>query len=211
MIRRIRWCLGALLVLALAGLIFAPLPARVGRASRGSLAERLLGPIASLAASAQWVRADLAFRDGRIELFLARARTALSLAPDSAAGWHYLAWHQAFNLGSPEREPDPKRRLAWVQAGLATAAQGERSAEQPEDLAFVAGLILVKVTALDPSLPWPGGMLAAWEAAIGHFERARALGADPSLTQVMIRAARKGREQAAEEAIEATEERPGQR
>jgi hypothetical protein len=117
------------------------------------LAARLLGPIAGLAASAQWVRADLAFREGRIELFLARAQTALALAPESAAGWHYLAWHQAYNLGSPERELDPERRLAWVRAGLATAAAGERVVSRPAELAEAAGLVLIKVASLDPELP----------------------------------------------------------
>ncbi len=183
------------LLLAL-GVCFAPLPTTREQTRSSSLAGRLLGPVAALAASVQWVRADVAFRRGRVELFLARAETALTLAPESADGWSYLAMNQAFSLASPEREPDPARRLAWVQAGLATAAEGERVASAPGELAILAGTIMVKSASLDPDLPWPGGLAAIWEAAAGHFERAGRLGYDASMCAELAAAARLAAEHA---------------
>ena len=185
--RLLRWSCA---LLAGAALWFTPLPATHAGSVGSSLGVRLVGPIAALVASAQWVRADLAFRAGRVELFLARAQTALNLAPESAEGWRYLAWHQAYTLASPEREPDPARRVAWVRAGLATAAQGERVADRPEELALLCGLILVKLPSVDPDLPWPGGMAAAWEAAAEHFDRAQRLGFDSETAAGLSRAAR---------------------
>lgn len=170
------WWLAA--VAAGCGLCFAPLPGAGSANASKSLAVRLFAPIAALTAGVQWVRADLAFRNGRVELFLARAQTALELAPEAADGWITLAKAQAYVLGSAEREPDPVRRLAWVQAGLATAAEGERAAANPGELAFCAGLIMLKVATSDPQLPWPGGLTAVWEAAAVHFERAGARGFD---------------------------------
>ncbi len=172
------------------GVCFAPLPPAREQRTSSSLAGRLLGPVAALAASVQWVRADVAFRRGRVELFLARAETALALAPESADGWSYLAMNQAFTLASPEREPDPARRLAWVRAGLTTAAEGERVASAPGELAILAGTIMVKTASLDPDLPWPGGLAAIWEAAAGHFERAGRLGYDASESANLSAAAR---------------------
>jgi hypothetical protein len=161
-----------------AGILFvlAPhrAPARAG--SERGLAQRLLGPIASLAASAQWVRVDLAFRAGRTELALARAEQALALDPRSPELWHDLAWEQAFSLASPEREPDPALRLAWLESGLATAAEGEARSRDPAELALLQGLILLKAALLDPDLPWPGGVRGMWGEAARHFERAEGLG-----------------------------------
>ncbi|HTF87348.1 MAG TPA: hypothetical protein VK843_02985 [Planctomycetota bacterium] len=178
-------------IVAACGLCFAPLPDARDGARSTSLAVRLLGPIASLAASAQWVRADLALQHGRVELFLVRARTALQLAPEDVEGWKYLARHQAMTLGSPEREPDPQRRLAWIRAGLATAAEGEGVASNPGELAYTAGLIMLKVARLDAALPWPGGLPAVWEEAASHFERAGKLGLDAETAAFLTESARR--------------------
>ncbi len=175
----------------MAGLCLAAVPQRqVPRGAGASLASRLFGPIASLAASIQWVRADLAFRQGRLELFLARAQVALTLAPDAGGGWRYLAWHQAFHLASIERESDPTRRLAWVRAALATAAEGERVAADPGDLAMLSGEIVLKCALGDPELPWPGGSAELWEQAAAHFERAMGLGYDAALAGALANSAR---------------------
>ncbi len=183
------WMLAALA--AACGLCFAPVPETQGGKHSPSIAVRLFGPIAVLAASAQWVRADVAFRNGRVELYLARARTALALAPGIADGWTSLAKTQAYSLGSPEREPDPVRRLAWIRAGLATAAEGERAASNPGEMALQAGLIMVKVATIDPRLPWPGGLAAIWDAAASHFDRALSLGYDANWASTLSIAARR--------------------
>ena len=164
------------LLLAAALIALAPGRGRGGSANDRGLAQRLLGPIASLAASAQWVRVDLAFRAGETELALARAEQALALDPGSPELWYDLAWRQAFTLASPERELDPALRLAWLRSGLATAAEGEARSREPAELALLQGLILVKSAWLDPALPWPGGVDGMWTDAARHFERAAALG-----------------------------------
>ena len=152
-------------------------PMRTGSDTRArSPAQRLLGPISSLLASAQWVRVDQAFRAGRPELGFARAERALALDPASPAGWGFLAWQQASFLASVEREDDPARRLAWIRASLDTAARGEALSRDPAELALLQGVILVKVATLDPDIGWPGGVRAIWEAAAEHFRRADRLG-----------------------------------
>lgn len=182
-------------VAALAGAatLFVLAPGRTLRREGGErgLAVRLLGPIASLAASAQWVRVDLAFRAGRTELALARAEQALALDPGSPELWNALAWVQAFVLASPEREPDPGLRLAWLRSGLATAAEGEARSREGAELALLQGLILVKAALLDPDLPWPGGPKGMWAEAARHFERAQRLGhrAAPELRRAALEAA----------------------
>jgi hypothetical protein len=165
----------------------APPPSGETAAERG-LAQRLLGPIASLAASAQWVRVDLAFRAGHVELALARAEQALALDPGSPELWQGLAWVQAYTLASPEREPDPALRLAWLASGLATAAEGEARSRDPAELAVVQGMILMKVAWYDPELPWPGGARALWTEAERHFARAQDLG--HGMAEELRRAAR---------------------
>lgn len=144
-------------------------------AEQRSLAGRLLGPLAGLAADIQWVRAHDALRRGRADLGLARADTALALAPEATGGWLLLARHLAFDRASEEREPDPARRLAWVRAALELARRGEASAREPAELAVWQGLVRVK-EADEGDLSWPGGERALLEQAVLDFERAGALG-----------------------------------
>jgi hypothetical protein len=144
----------------------------------GSLPLRLLGPIASAAASAQWVRVQSALRDGRTDLALARGQTALELDPGATSGWLMLAAHMAFERASGEREPSAARRLAWVRAALVLAAKGERHARDPQRIALWQGLVLSKLAREDEPLDWPGGVRSMWLAAAEHFERAGALGSE---------------------------------
>ena len=62
-------------------------------AASSSLAVRLLGPFAGVAAGIQWTRVDAAIRAGRTELALARAETAFALDPSSSQGRLLLARH----------------------------------------------------------------------------------------------------------------------
>jgi hypothetical protein len=144
----------------------------------GSLPLRLLGPIASAAASAQWVRVQSALRDGRTDLALARGQTALELDPGATSGWLMLAAHMAFERASPERGPNAARRLAWVRAALELAARGEMRARDPQRIALWQGLVLSKLAREDEPLDWPGGVRGMWLAAAAHFERAEALGSE---------------------------------
>ncbi len=139
-------------------------------------ARRVLGPFAQLAANVQWIRFERAQMSGRHELAIARAESAIALDPSDTRGWELLAWHLSLNLASVENEPDPRRRLAWVRAGLDVARRGEESARDPGALAFLQGLVLQVKAENDPELPWPGGSDALWEAAAEHLQRAAELG-----------------------------------
>lgn len=141
-----------------------------------SLTMRLAGPLAGPLAAAQWVRVDLAIRAGRTDLALARAETAFALNPTSTSGWFFLSRHLAFDLASPEREPEAAVRLRWVQVALAVAARGEASAEDPAELAFWQGLVLARTAEVDPELGWKDGVAGMWRTAAEHFERAARAG-----------------------------------
>ncbi len=172
--RLLGWSLVA--ALAAVSLVFR-LRAQGGERA-GSLPLRLLGPIASAAASAQWVRVQSALRDGRTDLALARGQTALELDPGATSGWLMLAAHMAFERASPEREPSPTKRLAWVRAALDLAARGEPRARDPQRIALWQGLVLSKLAREDEPLDWPGGVRGMWQEAAEHFERAGTLGSE---------------------------------
>lgn len=141
-----------------------------------SVAARLLGPLARPLARAWWVRARTAMLEGRTDLALARAATALELDPGDTAGWSLLAWHLSLERGSILREPSPERRVVWLRAGLDVAERGESSAREPGELALGRGLMLAQVALEDDPPPWPGGVPALWTAAAEAFERAAELG-----------------------------------
>jgi len=155
-----------------------PLWVQGAESARGqrSLGVRLLGPLATPIASAQWVRVDGAIRAGRTDLALSRAEIAFALDPGATDGWVFLARYLAFDLAAPERESDPARRLAWIRAALALAERGESSARDPGELALWRGLVLMRSARLDPQLDWPDGALGMWRDAVAAFDRAATLG-----------------------------------
>lgn len=144
-----------------------------------SVSERLLGPIANVAASLQWTRVDDAVRLGRPDLACARAEIALDLAPGDTDGWKYLAHHFAFDRGSL-REPDRATRTRWVQAAFDLLERGEHSAREPGKLAFQRGVIFLALAWMsDDERSWPGTSRAAWLEAARAFDRA-ALAGEPA-------------------------------
>jgi hypothetical protein len=168
------------LALLLAGAVLARRAPRAARtdanelpARTPGLAQALLGPVASLAASAQWLRAERALREGQLELGLERARFALELDPGSGSGWAMLLQHEALYCGSLEREPDTQRRVAWLQAALASAQAGERSAREPQTVALALGAALAYKLDGDPELvsAWPGGEADLRARRTAAFER----------------------------------------
>ncbi len=148
------------------------------RSAQGPLLERLVGPVASLVASAEWVRFDVAVREGRYEAAYARAERALDLDPHAPGGWVKLAMHLATFRASLENEPDAGWRRRWIRAGLDLLERGEESASDPAELALTRGLLLTWVATVDtPSaLGWPGGRPAAAREAESAFLRAAELG-----------------------------------
>ena len=159
-----------------------------GESAALPLPQRLLGPVASLAASAQWVRADLALADGREDLAWSRAERALALDPGATDGWFYLARHLAFDRSSTDRCPLPEDRARWVRLGLSVLERGETHARAPADLVLDRGLILAWVGSLpEGQIPWPGGAAGAWGQAAPAFRRAGELG-HPQATDLAQRA-----------------------
>lgn len=168
-----RW-LGLALVLVGASLVHCARPGASELPARApGLAQALLGPVASLAASLQWLRAESALREGRLELGLERARFALELDPGSSSGWSMLLRHEALYCGSLEREPEVKRRIAWLHAALASAQAGERSAREPRAVALALGAALAYKLDGDPELVqhWPSGEADLRARCTAAFER----------------------------------------
>ena len=145
-------------------------------APTGSLASRLLGPIANLAASVEWVRFELALLDGEPEVAYAHAERALALDPVSEEGWMLLAQHLAFERASAAFESDRDRRRAWIEEGLAVLTRGRTRVRHPADLEFLRGVVLTHVGRLveegSEGPNWPGAAPAAYRAAAEAFDRA---------------------------------------
>ncbi len=177
---RARWTLWAAGWLAVAALLAWSIARSGGqppRARQGSLLERLLGPVASLAASAQWVRVDLALRRGETARAYARAETALRLDPGDPEGWIFLAHHFLYERASLQREPDAGARARWIRAGLDTLERGEPVSRDPGALLFERGVAFAFLGSLpETDRAWPPTSAEAWRLAADAFERAAAKG-----------------------------------
>lgn len=170
---------GSLRALLWVGVLLALWPWSPPRTGAGTpLALRLVGPFASLAASVEWVRFDLAVREGRYERAYGRAERALRLDPRAPQGWVTLSSHLCTFRASLQNEPDPAARRAWIRAGLELLERGEGLTSDPAELAFARGITLVHVALIDgdEGLGWPGGWRAARDAAARAFRRAEELG-----------------------------------
>jgi len=169
------------LLFALGAALFAA-PAFLGHSTR-SLPERLFGPLASAAATIEWVRVDLALRQDQPELAYARAERALELAPSRADGWIFLARHFVYQRAALAREADPAARRRWVEAGLDLLARGERESAAAAELAYERGVVLsylawIAVESEAPAAERPDARDARtlFLAAAEAFERAAGLG-----------------------------------
>lgn len=139
--------------------------------------ERLLGPIANVAASLQWVRVDDAWNHGRPGLADRRARFALSLAPDDPAGWLYYGRHLVYDRGSATGEAPREERMRWVRAGIDVLERGERECAHPGPIAFGLAVVYLSMTQYeDGERPCPLTRAEAWRAAAEAFDRAAAAG-----------------------------------
>ena len=116
----------------------------------------ILGPLVEVASDVQWVRFQTARHQGRNELALRRAESAISLAPWRSAGWELLVAHLGYFLASPEREPDLARRRAWFRAALDVLDRAISEAENEEELLLLRAVLLLSKTEVDPDV-WPAG------------------------------------------------------
>ncbi|HKC26091.1 MAG TPA: hypothetical protein VKF32_15200 [Thermoanaerobaculia bacterium] len=171
------WILGWIVVAALFAWSLAPARSGPDRPRAGSTLERLLGPIASLASSAQWVRVDLALRRGDEARAYAMAETALGIDPSEAGGWIFLAHHLFYERGSLLRAPDAAERALWIHAGLDTLDRGVRVSRDPGAILFERGVDLAFLGCLaDEDRAWPASREEAWRLAADAFDRAAAHG-----------------------------------
>jgi len=144
---------------------------------RASLLERFVGPFAGLAASAQWVRADLALREGRFGVFCERAETALALAPSDPQGWIYYAHQLLFERASPLREPARELRESWARAGIELLGRAERECANPAEIwMYEGGIFAMWAEIPAEDRPWTGTARELRLQALEAFGRARALG-----------------------------------
>ena len=152
------------------------------------LGRRLLGPVASLVASAQWVRFDAAARAGQGERALALAEAAIELDPGAWQGWFTLASHLIYDRGAEALEAEPARQREWIRAGLDLLVRGSRVARESAELEIVLGSSLTMMVALRAvPLQWPGGARAALEEGSEALERARLAG-HPHATAMLTEA-----------------------
>ena len=166
--------------LAVAALLWPRGTPPVTRSATQSAA-RWLGPAASFAASATWIRFDLALRNGHRERAYLLAEEALALAPEAPEGWSTLARHLIFDRGSFESAASAGERRRWIEAGLEVFERGELASSNAGLLAHQRGTILaVYVSEIAADVAWPGGARGALEAGIRALERARELGHEPA-------------------------------
>ena len=144
-----------------------------------SLASKLLGPVAPLAAHAEWIRFDWYVREGQFEEAYTSAERALALAPEATRGWMTLARHLIFFRASLENEPDGEQRRRWIESGLELLQRGRDRAVEPEELAYMQGLVyayIADLESLGADLEWPGGADRARELAAGAFHDSGRMG-----------------------------------
>ncbi len=163
-------------IAAATGLLVASLAGSRSEAG-GPVLRRILGPVASLAAGAQWVRVDVALRREDYARAYERAETALALDPADSAGWIFLAHHLLYERASLSREPDRESRARWFRAGIETLERGERASSDPGAVYFEHGVALAFQGSLsDEDRAWPASAAEAWELAARAFDSAAAHG-----------------------------------
>ncbi|MEZ6016367.1 MAG: hypothetical protein R3F49_14715 [Planctomycetota bacterium] len=144
------------------------------RGARGPLG-RWLGPIAGLAASAEWVRWNSALRAGEPERAYTIAARALALDPTSPQGWSTLGQHLILDRSAAVMEPDRARRATWAKAGLDVLRQGEGRSRDPAALALIGGDLAAYLAERD-DLDWPLGAPDLLDLAEAAYLRANAAG-----------------------------------
>ncbi|HEV8111200.1 MAG TPA: hypothetical protein VGR31_00340 [Planctomycetota bacterium] len=170
------WIGGWIVVAALVVVALAPRGPREPSGAASTF-ERIVGPVASLAASVQWARVDYSLRRGENARAYAEAETALRLDPLAPEGWIFFAHHLLYERASLLREPDARQRVLWIQAGLETLARGERVSRDPAAILFERGVALAYLASLaDEDRAWPESSGEAWSLAAAAFDRAAALG-----------------------------------
>lgn len=154
---------------------FGPPPAGPGGGTAAS--RRLLGPLARVASSIEWLRFTETLHRGDEERAYAIALRALELSPESAEGWSYLAYHFVFVRGSELEGAGPEERRRWVLAGLDLLREGRTRGAPAADLAFEEAAYALTLGSMDADLaPWPEARAELMPRARAALEEAARLG-----------------------------------
>jgi len=138
---------------------------------------RLLGPLARVASSIEWLRFAETLHRGDEERAYAIALRALEMSPESAEGWSYLAYHFVFGRGSDLAGETPEARRRWVLAGLDLLREGRLRGAPAAELAFNEASYAITLGILPPEdAPWPGARAELMPRARGALEEAARLG-----------------------------------
>ncbi len=181
-----RVALGVALTAAIAsGMIDRPQTNVEIRRATGPV-QRLLGPVASVASSIEWVRYRVALDQGDEARAYGRAARALALDARTVAGWATLGDHFIFTRASPLEVSEPADRRRWIRAGLELMRRGEEHVAAPGELAFMAAVLRATYLAgiPDESLGWPGGPSGLLREARVDLERATEYG-HPGVPEVL--------------------------
>lgn len=176
---RARWIAGLVAAGALAGLAVVG-PERGGRAADAptpSATRRLLGPLARVASSIEWLRFTETLHRGDEERAYAIALRALEMSPESPEGWSYLAYHFVFGRGSDLEGAPAEVRRRWVLAGLDLLREGRARGAPAAELAFTEASFAIALGMLPPDeAPWPSVRAELMPRARGALEEAARLG-----------------------------------
>lgn len=151
-------------------------PPEPRRAMDGPTA-RLLGPLSSVLASAEWLRFREALHRGDEARAYAIAERALELDPTAVDAWTTLAAHMIYNRGSVEDSPDPEDRRRWILAGLDLLVRGRERCPWPGPLALLEGEIAWSLAERPRQFePWPGARDELGPRALAALREAAELG-----------------------------------
>jgi hypothetical protein len=134
-------------------------------------------PVGALISGIQWVRADLALREGESWRAYERAEDALFWAKDDPQVWIFYAHSLLFHETAAGRELSPEQREAYARAGLGVLERARQAVPAPAELWIYEGAVYAGWASLEtPLRPLRIGEDEAWEQAARCFEAAQRLG-----------------------------------
>ena len=166
---------------------------------RAPLAPKLLGPLAGIVSDLFWFAAQRSIAIGEFERAIVLAERAVEFAPRQTLGWERYGSLVGTLLASPESEPDPALRLAWVRAALDIFERGQALSDDPGRLALARAVLLLSRADVDPDLPWPRGPAEPWELAAEAFDTAADFRSHPLARELAREAKNAARELAPED------------
>lgn len=145
--------------------------------NQSSFLPRWCRPVGTLIGGIQWVRADIALREGENWRAYERAEDALFWASDDPQVWIFYAHSLLFHETAAGRGLRQEQRTAYAHAGLAVLARARQAVGEPAELWMYEGAVYAGWASLEPDLrPLVISEGQAWERAASCFEAAHRLG-----------------------------------